>query len=295
MNHRRVRSIVVICLLGLAMAACIGANPKPIIVTEVVTKVVTRVAATNAPATAIPEPENPTETPPFVPTPRLPSFQPIVFVPSNRTVDPEYASAVDSAMADVQAWFADKLGGPTIRYLPTVVIEGEEPVSFCCPSTINDELCIQIPGIHGADPPDLQNVLNELIRLEITSRLDLKLVLFWVGGYGFAGGNEFQAYLADWALDGIMGKYEDGTAQGRCWDSPTANLWCNKNAQVGAVSHEMGHTLGLDHPSSDGTGVWASSIMSGSYWRFPNVRILESTTNPERQILLDSPFIYPQD
>jgi hypothetical protein len=102
--------------------------------------------------------------------------------------------------------------------------------------------------------------------------------------------------VGDWALDGLAGKYENGTATSRCSDSSSASVICKKDAQVGTVAHELGHAFGLPHPTDDGTqsgdpNYWLSTLMAVS-WDFPNVVLIDSIANPEKTLLFQHPFFW---
>lgn len=227
--------------------------------------------------------------------------QPILFVPNNLNADPTYLSAIDESLGTISAWYATQLDGKTFRYVPAQEVIGQYELQHYCPKTISSTQCIQVPGELGADPGDIYNVLSDLESQGYTVRQNVILFVFWVGGYGYAAGVKYTdtsgwAAVGDWTLDGIAGKYEDGTATSNCSDSAYAWLICTKNAQTGTVGHELGHAFGLPHPTDDGTqpgdpDYWLSTIMAVP-WDFPNVVLIDSPTNPEKTTLLQHPFFW---
>lgn len=227
------------------------------------------------------------------------AVQPILFVPNNLTADPSYAPSINAALETIRTWYGSQLGGKTFDYVPTQVVVGQHELSYYCPKTTNTSQCIQIPGELGADSGDIYNVLSELALRGYPIQQNNILLVFWVGGYGYAGGAQYSpssgfAALGDWALDGLAGKYESGTATSRCSDSAFAYVICKKNAQIGSVGHELGHAFGLPHPTDDGSqpgdpNYWLSTIMAVS-WDFPEVLLIDSPANPEKTVLRQHPF-----
>lgn len=225
--------------------------------------------------------------------------QPILFIPNNLMADPQYLPAIDATMLELSHWYASELGGKTFHHSPAVAVTGQYQLSHYCPKTISETQCIQVPGEIGADAGDVYNVFADLNQQGYPLQSKQIIVLFWVGGYGYAGGvklsdNSGWAAHGDWALDGIAGKYEDGTASSNCDDSSNAWLICTQNAQIGTVGHEMGHAFGLPHPTDDGSqpgdpNYWLATIMA-VHWDYPNVMFIDSPTNPEKSTLLNHPF-----
>ncbi len=236
------------------------------------------------------------------PTPNVVTkVQPILFVPNNLSADPAYLSAINESLGTIGAWYATQLNGRTFRFVPALEVIGQYELQHYCPKTISSTQCIQVPGEIGADPGDIYNVLSDLESQGYPVRQNVILLVFWVGGYGYAAGSKYSdtsgwAAVGDWTLDGIAGKYEEGTATSRCSDSPSAWLICTKNAQTGTIGHELGHAFGLPHPTDDGTqpgnpNYWLSTIMA-VYWDFPNVVLIDSPANPEKTTLLQHPFFW---
>lgn len=242
----------------------------------------------------------PTETPRPTPTPKIePVVKPILFVPKNLSQHGDDINNINDAMMQVQHFYAEQLDGVTFKYDKAVLIRGQKNLKFYCPKTIIEIQCIQDPGKIGADPGDIYNVIDD-IKVQDPSffRDGQAIVIFWVGGYGYAGGVQTTstagfAAVGDWELDSIGGRYGKGTDTSGCHDSPFAVAYCKDNPL--AVIHELGHVFGLPHPAIDNTkqgdpNFWTLSAMDGCEW--PVCKFLDSNTNPEKQTLLKSPFIY---
>lgn len=230
----------------------------------------------------------------------LPPFvMPILFVPKNLSAHPDDVSNIRNALKVTQDFYAKHLGGKTFQYSDVTVIYGGNDLRSYCPKTIRDNQCVQDPGKLGADPGDIYNVLMDIEwqRPDMV-RSGIIPVVFWVGGYGYAGGVSSGPYtgmaaLGDWILDSIGGRYSQGTDTGGCRESPFAYAFCRDNPS--AVIHELGHAFGLPHPKDDGTppgdpNHWTKSIMDSCEW--PDCTLLDTPGNPEKQTALQSPFMY---
>jgi hypothetical protein len=225
----------------------------------------------------------------------------VLFVPKNLKASPSDLEAIDRTLDVIQKWYADQLEGRTFRYEKTVEVQGNRELRWYCPETIVEDQCIQVPGVLGAEPRNIWRVFNDLAEQNYRMTPSRILLVFWVGGYGYAAGSQSAdgggfAAVGDWTIQGILGNYETlGRDAGRCGDSPGAHAYCTWNASIGSIAHELGHAFGLPHPWDDGTGQedpnwWLSSLMS-VHWDFPNVVLLDSDSNPEKEVLRNNPFL----
>lgn len=220
--------------------------------------------------------------------------RPILFVPSNLTPDPAYLPAIDEAVQTVSDWYANELDGRTFRYEPVRLMIGEHPVRHYCPKTIVETQCIQVRGTVGADSGDVFTVLDEVGRRGYPVIDNVVILLFWQGGYGYAGGARYSptsgmAAQGDWALEGIADKYEDDTATGGCGDAPWGPLACTKELGLYTIAHELGHAFDLPHSTDDGRSpddpnYWHRSIMTSGKG-LSRAIFLDSPANPERSKL----------
>lgn len=233
----------------------------------------------------------------------LPVVRPILFIPANLAASPDDASNVELAMQDLQQFYAEQLSGKTFRYDALQVRKGTRELAFYCPKTRSELQCIQQVGAVGPDPGDVLKVINDINAQGFNAGgRGQALLIFWVGGYSFAGGEQRSAdsgYVAvgDWMLDSIGRRHASGTATGGCSAAPpSAQAACQDNPSE--LIHELGHLFGLPHPKADDTkrgdpNYWARSVMDHAFGcQWPDCGFLASKTNPEVQTLIASPFIY---
>jgi hypothetical protein len=233
------------------------------------------------------------------------SLQPILFVPRGLSYESSEVKAIETALTTVRGWYFDQIGITGFSVDQLRVIQGQQALSGYCPGSQSGTQCIRLPGKQGFDPAEMQPIYNELGALELGFARDRILVVFIKGGYNWAWGGVVGdrsgfALLGDWALDGLNDRYLDPTFTNGCELSEFSWAYCQKNAHIGALIHEIGHAFGLffgptGHPAPDGRpesdpNYWYKSVMAAPH-EWPYVRLLDSEIYPEKQTVLQ--FLSP--
>ncbi|RYZ43195.1 MAG: hypothetical protein EOO71_04515 [Myxococcaceae bacterium] len=199
------------------------------------------------------------------------SVVPVLFVPTDWNINSAEvqaeAAAINTAMAQIQGFYATHNNGATFVLNPVSIVQAngaKEAYGISWgPGNIYDDGVISITGnmeaavmaeLHsrGYPTPPAQNESG------------YSTMIFFKGAGGFAGGRAYtsgnggQAIVGDWAIDSIQGQ----VAEGSWW-------WSGQRKQTGAVAHELGHAFGLPHPDSV---EWEnSSSVMGDWWDYPTI------------------------
>jgi hypothetical protein len=203
---------------------------------------------------------------------RWPSYSviPVLFSPTDWDVTSvevqDEAAAIQSAMEEIQRFYARSLGGPTFRLNDLEVVQGfgrkedyhiiwngrsiyEDGIEFTgnLEAAVVEELYAR-----GFPTPPGQNEDG------------YSVLIFVKGAGGYAGARELGnadggwGILGDWCIDSLQGSVPEG-----------AYWWSGRRLQIGAAAHELGHTFGLPHPDAY-DGNWETTVM-GHWWNYPQV------------------------
>lgn len=226
---------------------------------------------------------------------------PVLFVPSDRVADPGYMTAISETMVTVQNWYTVQLGGATFNFAAPRLIQGQFPTLHYCPTKQKNGKCTQQAEGDWVSPESVDAVMSDLSRQGIRAEAGTILLIFWHGGGNSAQGTvtsptSGHVLMGDWALEGISGKFEQGTSTSGCTTSQFASAFCKKNAQIGSVAHELAHAFDIPHPQDDDRvptdpQFWFKSVMQAP-WDWPTVVFLDNPANPEKARLRRSPFFW---
>lgn len=194
----------------------------------------------------------------------------IYLVSRDREEKPEYTSAIEHAIRDLQKWYAKQLGGPTFRL--------SDPVVDVVKSNRNADWFYANPNGANKDDWGFNNSLAEARELVGARHGDPRFV--WIiysdgpGDKGRGGGGV--AVLPENDLLGLVGKHPKQKEKLR---------W------IAGLGHELGHAFGLPHPKD--TKKYADAIMwTGIYGKYPDQTYL---TPDDKKILMRSPFFYREN
>ncbi|WP_337177743.1 PEP-CTERM sorting domain-containing protein [Paludisphaera sp.] len=206
---------------------------------------------------------------PAYPWPKY-SVLPILFSPTDWDVNgaevQEEAAAIRSAMAAIQGFYGDALGGRTFRLNDLQVVQGNQAkegygIEWNGGNIYTDGVDIVgnveaavVEELHarGYPTPPGQNEDGYTVLIFV------KGAGGWAGGRVFGGADGGWGILGDWAIDSLQGDVQEG----EYW-------WSGRRLQIGAAAHELGHAFGLPHPDAYG-GTWGTTVM-GEWWNYPDL------------------------
>ena len=214
-----------------------------------------------------------------------PSVVPIFFVPTDWSVSgaevQKEAAALRTAMAEMQDYYGDQLGY-TFRLEPLAVVQAQGrkeayQITWTPGGNIYTDGIVIGPSFEHLV---VQELYNRGYPTPPAQNEDGRSALIFVkGAGGWAGGREFPsanggwAILGDWCIDSIAGDVPEG-----------AYWWSGRRLQIGAASHELGHTFGLPHPPSN-----PENLIMGNWWQYPNAGFNSSDraqlAGPEKKVL----------
>lgn len=231
----------------------------------------------------------PTPTPSPSPLPKDYLVKSYLVYPADKPVYPEYETAVNKYLVELQNWYKGKVG-VTFTMAPLQIVKSQYnyDIMRCDPSPFD-----QTPPSRSclSDPKKLEGNWGMYMNLAIhngVERWDEKTatLVFSAGGGGYAGSNKYGndagwAITGDWVLEPISGKAND-------WGIPCkySDGWqCAGGVPGGSPAHELGHAFGLPHPDEQKYPGERVSIMR---WHgdYPQVGFLPH----EVEFLKNSPF-----
>jgi hypothetical protein len=200
---------------------------------------------------------------------------PIVFVPNDLTPNPLAVQFIDKQMQLIQRWYAEQLRGRTFDLEPARIVMGTHPLSHyygdCYPPRSSCGWGYNLWGNIFADLPGLGYAWQSNHIHGVFLQND------GVGAPALGGGNQF---LVGVDTDNVT-LIED------CWYPG-----CASSINKGGAAHELGHAFGLPHTVDDPEGSPSKSLMNYGFYGFPRATLVNTSANPERDILNASPFFW---
>ena len=215
----------------------------------------------------------PTATP--TPSPmsaRTPTVRTIYAVPSDRTEDERYVSAVGNAVLSVQEWYAGQLNGLTFA------IQGPTP-----------QVCnVRNAAAYYEGKGGWDRVISDVQRCAPVSHFSDRYtwIIYIDAEFDCAGGGELGAGASGIAI------LHRGDLEGLA--SPDTYELCafwprGKGGWIGGLAHELGHAFGLGHPNGCDAVLSScgdKSMMWDGFYNYPETYI----NVKDKEDLGSSPF-----
>lgn len=193
----------------------------------------------------------------------------IYLVSADRQYKYEYRIGIQNSALSVQAFYKQQLNGRTFRL--------NEPIVEVVYSDKNADYFYSNPSHADKDNWGYYNAYNEVNKLIGATLFDTNYIwIIYSDGPGDKGrGGSSVSVMPEDDLLGLIGKHP---------------IQKNIERWYGGCAHELGHALGLSHPSQ--TDIHPKAIMwTGLYGYYPNEAYF---TEEDKQILMNSPFIFSE-
>ncbi len=206
-------------------------------------------------------------------TPSQPVVRVLYVLPQDRQFRADYSAAIGEAIASLQGWYRDQLGGKTFALLTSEpeVCRLSRPAAY-----YREESWFRIMSDLGACAP-VSARGRDVVWVVYAD------VLHACNAQGALGrGTSGVTILPRQDMDGLVGeRYFDDC--GKEWVQPQTRY-------VGGAGHELGHAFGLHHPpgcDADLPTCDRNALMSVGYARYPDTYLRPD----DKRVLLASPFI----
>jgi hypothetical protein len=191
----------------------------------------------------------------------------VYLVSADRSVREDFRKGIETAAKDLQAWYAEQLGGPTFRL--------NDPVVEVAKSDKDAKWFYSHPNGDDKDDWGFNNGVAEARRLVGARHGDPQYVwVIYSDGPGNQGqGGDGVAVLPEDDLLGLVGQH------------PTRK---DVKRWIAGLGHELGHAFGLAHPRDPQKDADAIMCM-GVYGKYPDKTYL---TEEDKEVLIRSPFFF---
>ncbi len=197
---------------------------------------------------------------------------PILFVPNDLIPNEALLEFVNKQMQLIQRWYGEQLRDRTFDLEPARIVTGTHPLSYyygqCYPPNTSCGWGYEL----------WNNIFSDLSGLGYPWQSNRIHGVFFqhdgAGGPWLGGGNQFLVAIDP---DNVIGD---------CLYSG-----CAVRVSEGGAAHELGHAFGLPHTLDDPEGSPGKSLMNYGFYAFPRATFVNTSINPERDVLYASPFM----